>query len=85
MKNKNLNTLERQYLMLENQNKQINNLEFLHTSNISKIGREFANQSARLALGKYIKEKDDIDILKEKTSITPGFNMPSVDSFRGKL
>ena len=85
MKNKNLNTLERQYLMLENQNKQINNLEFLHTSNISKIGREFANQSARLALGKYIKEKDDIDILKEKTTITPGFNMPSVDSFRGKL
>lgn len=84
MKNKNLNTLDRQYLMLDNQYKKINDLEFLHTSNISKIGREFANQSARLALGKYIKEKDEIDLLKETTTVTPGFNMPSVDNIRAQ-
>ena len=84
MKNKNLNTLDRQQLMLENQNKQINNLEFLHINNISKIGREFANQSARLALGKYIKEKDTIDLLKQNKPITPGENIPSIDTIKAQ-
>jgi hypothetical protein len=84
MKNKNINTLDRQNLMLENQNKQINNLEFLHINNISKIGREFANQSARLALGKYIKEKQTIDLLKENKPIKPGENIPSIDTIRAQ-
>jgi hypothetical protein len=81
LKNKNINSLDRQSLLLENQNKKIKDMELLHFSNIGKVSREFANQSAKLALAKYIKEKDDIELLNSKT-ISPGDNMPSVQSFK---
>ncbi len=81
LKNKNINYLDKQSMILENQNNRIKDMENLHFANISKIGREFANQSARLALSKYIKEKDDIEVLK-KTGVSPVDSMPSVESFR---
>lgn len=81
MKNKNLSVLERQSLLLEQQNKKINGMELVHIGNIGKISREFANQSAQLALGKYLKEKNDIDILQKNNPD----NTPSVEKFRGRL
>lgn len=83
MKNKNSSTIEKQLLILENQNKSIKDTEFTNFSNIGKISREFANQSAQLALGKYLKEKNDIEILNKNNP--PVDNTPSVDKFRGGL
>ena len=81
LKNKNNNHLDKQSIILENQNNRIKNMENVHFANISKIGREFANQSAKLALSKYMKEKDDIEVLKS-TGISSVDSMPSVKSFR---
>jgi hypothetical protein len=80
MKNKNMSVLEKQTMLLEEQNKKINNMELVHLGNIGKISREFANQSAQLALGKYLKEKNDIDILQKNNPD----NTPSVEKFRGR-
>jgi hypothetical protein len=77
----NNNYLDKQSIILENQNNRIKNMENVHFANISKIGREFANQSAKLALSKYMKEKDDIEVLKS-TGISSVDSMPSVKSFR---
>jgi hypothetical protein len=81
LKNKNMNSLEKQSFIIDTQNKKIKDMELLHFSNIGKIGREFANQSAKLALAKYLTEKDDIDLLNSK-GLVPGSNMPSVQSFK---
>jgi hypothetical protein len=81
MKNKNMSVLERQSLLLEEQNKKINSMELVHIGNIGKISREFANQSAQLALGKYLKEKNDMEILQKNNPD----NTPSVEKFRGLL
>lgn len=81
LKNKNNNYLDKQSIILENQNNRIKNMENVHFANISKIGREFANQSAKLALSKYMKEKDDIERLKS-TGVSSVDSMPSVESFR---
>lgn len=81
LKNKNNNYLDKQSIVLENQNNRIKNMENVHFANISNIGREFANQSARLALSKYMKEKDDIEVLKS-TGVSTVDSMPSVESFR---
>ena len=87
MKNKNLYALEKQSLMLENQMKMINSYDFIHKNNISNIGREFANQSANLALSKYLQEKDDVNLsAKNSLSIVNnGLNTPSVSQFKNKL
>ncbi len=81
LKNKNINYLDKQSMILENQNNRIKNMENVHFVNINKIGREFANQSAKLALSKYMKEKDDIELLKS-TGVSSVDSMPSVESFR---
>ena len=87
MKNKNLYTLEKQALMLENQMKMINSYDFIHKNNISNIGREFANQSANLALSKYLQEKDDVNLSAQNSSsiVNNGLNTPSVSQFNNKL
>jgi hypothetical protein len=87
MKNKNLYTLEKQALMLENQMKMINSYDFIHKNNISNIGREFANQSANLALSKYLQEKDDVNLSSQNSSsiVNNGLNTPSVSQFNNKL
>ncbi len=81
MKNKNMSVLERQSFLLEEQNKKINSMELVHIGNIGKISREFANQSAQLALGKYLKEKNDMEVLQKNNPD----NTPSVEKFRGRL
>ena len=81
MKNKNMSVLERQSMLLEEQNKKINSMELVHLGNIGKISREFANQSAQLALGKYLKEKNDMEVLQKNNPD----NTPSVEKFRGRL
>ncbi len=80
MKNKNLLSLEKQQIMLEEQNKKINNFQFMHIGNIGRISREFANQSAELALSKYLREKESIDELSKKNKSID--NIPSVDSLK---
>jgi hypothetical protein len=84
MKKNNSNKLEIQKLNLEKQNRQIDDMNYYHLNNINFVGREFANQSARLALGKYIKEKDTIDLLKQNKPITPGENIPSIDTIKAQ-
>ena len=87
MKHKNLYNLEKQALMLENQMKMINSYDFIHKNNISNIGREFANQSANLALSKYLQEKDDVNLSAKNSSsiVNNGLNTPSVSQFKNKL
>lgn len=65
IKTKNLYTLDKQSNLLENQTSMINNYNFTQKTNISDISREFANQSANLALSKYLEEKYDMDNLKK--------------------
>ncbi len=64
MRTKNLYTLDKQSNILENQTNMINNYNFTQKTDISDISRAFANQSANLALSKYLEEKYDIDNLK---------------------
>jgi hypothetical protein len=65
MRSKNLYTLDKQSNLLENQTNTINDYNFTQKTDISDISREFANQSANLALTKYLEEKNDIDNLKK--------------------
>jgi hypothetical protein len=87
MKTINLYTLEKQTSMLENQMKMINSYDFIHKNNISNIGREFANQSANLALSKYLEEKDNIKLSGQNSNliVNNGLNTPSVSQFKNKL
>jgi hypothetical protein len=80
MKNKNLLSLEKQQMMLEEQNKKINNFQFMQIGNIGRVSREFANQSAELALSKYLKEKESIDEIAKKNKTID--NSPSVNSLK---
>lgn len=82
MKNKNLLSLEKQQMMLEEQNKKINNFNFMHIGNIGRISREFANQSAELALSQYLREKESIDVLAKKNKNKSIDNTPSVNSLK---
>ncbi len=77
MRTKNLYTLDKQSNLLENQNNTINNYSFIHKTNIGNIGREFASQSADLALSKYLEEKNEIDKIKNQSSSKMVDNMPS--------
>jgi hypothetical protein len=82
MKNKNLLSLDKQQMMLEEQNKKINNYQYVHAGNIGRISREFANQSAELALSKYLKEKETIDDLLNKNKGKVIDNSPSVSQLK---
>jgi hypothetical protein len=86
MKTKNLYTLDKQSNMLDNQNGMMNAYDFIHTNNMSNIRREFANQSAILALSKYIEEKENMEEMqKDSTGFSPqGLpdNTPSVSSIK---
>ena len=84
MKSKNLYTLEKQAAMLENQMNMINSFDFIHKNNISNIGREFANQSANLALSKYLAEQENIKSAGDNWNsiLANGSNMPSVSKFK---
>lgn len=84
MKAKNLYTLEKQAAMLENQMNMINSFDFIHKNNISNIGREFANQSANLALSKYLEEQENIKSAGDNwdSILANGSNMPSVSKFK---
>ncbi len=82
MKNKNLLSLEKQQLMIEEQNKKIKNYQFVHFGNIGRISREFANQSAELALSKYLKEKESIDEIANKNKNKSIDNTPSVTNLK---
>jgi hypothetical protein len=64
MRTKNLYNLDKQSNLLDNQTNIINNYNFIHKNNIGDISREFANQSANLALSKYLEEKNEIDRIK---------------------
>lgn len=83
-KAKNLYTLEKQSAMLENQMNMINSFDFIHKNNISNIGREFANQSANLALSKYLEEQENIKSAGDNwdSILANGSNMPSVSKFK---
>lgn len=87
MKSKNLYTLEKQAAMLENQMNMINSFDFIHKNNISNIGREFANQSANLALSKYLKEQENIKLAGDNWNsiLANGSNMPSVSKFKNSF
>ena len=84
MKAKNLYTLEKQSAMLENQMNMINSFDFIHKNNISNIGREFANQSANLALSKYLEEQENVKSAGDNWNsiFANGSNMPSVSKFK---
>jgi hypothetical protein len=77
MRTKNLYALDKQSNLLENQNNIINNYNFIHKNNIGDIGRSFANQSADLALTKYLEEKNEIDRIKTQSQSKMVDNMPS--------
>ena len=80
MKNKNLFTLDKQSVILENQNKKLRDFSFIHSGNINKIGREFAKQSADIALSKFLEDKDEILLLEKKLNSKnmSGDNIPSI-------
>ena len=69
MRTKNLHTLDQQASLLDNQTNMMNAYDFIHTNNISNISREFANQSAILALSKYLEEKEDMEKIQKKNPI----------------
>jgi hypothetical protein len=77
MRTKNLYTLDKQSNLIENQNNIINNYNFIHKTNIGDIGRAFANQSADLALSKYLEEKNEIDRIKNQSQSRTVDNTPS--------
>jgi len=87
MKAKNLYTLEKQSAMLENQMNMINSFDFIHKNNISNIGREFANQSANLALSKYLEEQENVKLAGDNWNsiLANGSNMPSVSKFKNSF
>jgi len=84
MRGKNLYTLEKQNYLLDNQSNMINAFDFVHKNNLNYIGREFALQSANLALSKYLQEKDDMSRLQENNSSTvnTSMNTPSVATLK---
>jgi hypothetical protein len=77
MRTKNLYSLDKQSNLLDNQNNIINNYTFIHKNNMGDIGRAFANQSADLALSKYLQEKNEIDRIKNQSQSKMVDNMPS--------
>jgi hypothetical protein len=84
MRGKNLYTLDKQTYLLENQTNMINAYDFVHSNNISNIGREFALQSANLALSRYLQEKDNMQKMQNsvKDTVGSGQNVPSVNGLR---
>ncbi len=79
MKTTNLYTLDKQTNLLDNQTNMMNAYDFIHKNNMSNISREFANQSAILALSKYFEEKEN---MKKITSQGLPDNTPSVSSMK---
>jgi hypothetical protein len=84
MRGKNLYALEKQNYLLDNQTNMINAFDFVHKNNINHIGREFALQSANMALSKYLQEKDDMTRLQQNNSSTvdTSMNTPSVATLK---
>ena len=69
--------IDKQTNLLDNQTNMMNAYDFIHKNNMSNISREFANQSAILALSKYFEEKEN---MKKITSQGLPDNTPSVSS-----
>ena len=82
MKTLNLYKIDKQNSLLDNQTNMISAYDFIHNNNISNISREFANQSAHLALSKYLQEKDNIEKIKNSNDNNLVDNSPSINKLK---